>query len=148
MIGQYGTISGTIQGGAIVRGKEGKSAYEVAVKNGFSGTEAEWLASLKGEKGDAFVYADFTSEQLAALKGEKGDAFVYADFTSEQLAALKGEKGDAFTYSDFTAEQLAALKGEKGDKPIKGTDYFTNTDKTEIVDAVLAAMPNAEGVSY
>ena len=127
MIGQYGTISGTIQGGAIVRGKEGKSAYEVAVKNGFSGTEAEWLASLKGEKGDAFVYADFTSEQLAALKGEKGDAF---------------------TYSDFTAEQLAALKGEKGDKPIKGTDYFTNTDKTEIVNAVLAAMPNAEGVSY
>ena len=127
MIGQYGTISGTIQGGAIVRGKEGKSAYEVAVKNGFSGTEAEWLASLKGEKGDAFVYADFTSEQLAALKGEKGDAF---------------------TYSDFTSEQLAALKGEKGDKPIKGTDYFTNTDKTEIVDAVLAAMPNAEGVSY
>ena len=127
MIGQYGSISGTIQGGAIVRGKEGKSAYEVAVKNGFSGTEAEWLASLKGEKGDAFVYADFTSEQLAALKGEKGDAF---------------------TYSDFTAEQLAALKGEKGDKPIKGTDYFTNTDKTEIVDAVLAAMPNAEGVSY
>lgn len=127
MIGQYGTISGTIQGGAIVRGKEGKSAYEVAVKNGFSGTEVEWLASLKGEKGDAFVYADFTSEQLAALKGEKGDAF---------------------TYSDFTAEQLAALKGEKGDKPIKGTDYFTNTDKTEIVDAVLAAMPNAEGVSY
>lgn len=127
MIGQYGTISGTIQGGAIVRGKEGKSAYEVAVKNGFSGTEVEWLASLKGEKGDAFVYADFTSEQLAALKGEKGDAF---------------------TYSDFTAEQLAALKGEKGDKPIKGTDYFTNTDKTEIVNAVLAAMPNAEGVSY
>ena len=127
MIGQYGSISGTIQGGAIVRGKEGKSAYEVAVKNGFSGTEVEWLASLKGEKGDAFVYADFTPEQLAALKGEKGDAF---------------------TYSDFTAEQLAALKGEKGDKPIKGTDYFTNTDKTEIVDAVLAAMPNAEGVSY
>lgn len=127
MIGQYGTISGTIQGGAIVRGKEGKSAYEVAVKNGFSGTEVEWLASLKGEKGDAFVYSDFTPEQLAALKGEKGDAF---------------------TYSDFTAEQLAALKGEKGDKPIKGTDYFTNTDKTEIVDAVLAAMPNAEGVSY
>ena len=30
----------------------GKSAYEVAVLNGFEGTEAEWLASLKGEKGD------------------------------------------------------------------------------------------------
>ena len=29
----------------------GKSAYEVAVENGFSGTETEWLASLKGATG-------------------------------------------------------------------------------------------------
>ena len=29
--------------------KDGKSAYEVAVKNGFKGTEAEWLVSLKAE---------------------------------------------------------------------------------------------------
>ncbi len=27
-------------------------AYGVAVKNGFEGTVEEWLASLKGEKGD------------------------------------------------------------------------------------------------
>lgn len=27
-------------------------AYAIAVKNGFEGTEAEWLASLKGDKGD------------------------------------------------------------------------------------------------
>ena len=27
------------------------SAYEIAVKNGFEGTEEEWLASLKGEDG-------------------------------------------------------------------------------------------------
>lgn len=27
-------------------------AYMIAVKNGFEGTEAEWLESLKGEKGD------------------------------------------------------------------------------------------------
>lgn len=27
-------------------------AYAIAVKNGFEGTEAEWLESLKGEKGD------------------------------------------------------------------------------------------------
>lgn len=30
----------------------GKSAYEIAVDNGFSGTVEEWLASLKGEKGN------------------------------------------------------------------------------------------------
>lgn len=31
----------------------GYSAYEIAVQNGFEGTEKEWLASLKGEPGDA-----------------------------------------------------------------------------------------------
>jgi len=32
--------------------ENGKSAYELAVENGFVGTEQEWLNSLKGEKGD------------------------------------------------------------------------------------------------
>ncbi|MDE6790703.1 MAG: hypothetical protein K2J61_03170 [Clostridia bacterium] len=45
----------TIKG---AQGATGKSAYEVAVANGFEGTEAEWLASLKGEDGK---------------KGDKGD---------------------------------------------------------------------------
>lgn len=35
-----------------VKGDKGDSAYEVAVSSGFQGTEAEWLLSLKGEKGD------------------------------------------------------------------------------------------------
>lgn len=74
-----GSVSpkGSVTGGVgVVFGKDGKSAYEIAVKNGFEGSEAEWLASLKGaqgNKGDDFTYDDFTDEQLASLKGEKGD---------------------------------------------------------------------------
>ncbi len=49
----------------------GKSAYQVAVENGFEGDESDWLASLKGEKGD------------------KGDAFTYDDLTDKQKAELK-----------------------------------------------------------
>ena len=37
---------------AQLSGADGKSAYEVALDNGFEGTEEEWLESLKGEKGD------------------------------------------------------------------------------------------------
>lgn len=33
-------------------GKDGKSAYEIAVSKGFEGTEEEWLASLKGDPGE------------------------------------------------------------------------------------------------
>ena len=32
-------------------GENGLSAYEIAVKNGFEGTEQEWLESLHGEDG-------------------------------------------------------------------------------------------------
>ena len=38
-----------------------KSAYEIAVENGYSGTEEQWLASLKGETG------------ATGAKGDKGD---------------------------------------------------------------------------
>ena len=45
-----GTLS--LRGGAGGTGVDGASAYEVAVANGFVGTEAEWLASLVGPQGD------------------------------------------------------------------------------------------------
>ena len=32
-------------------GADGKSAYEIAVDNGFEGSETEWLESLKGKDG-------------------------------------------------------------------------------------------------
>ena len=32
-------------------GKDGRSAYEIALENGFVGTVAEWLESLKGRDG-------------------------------------------------------------------------------------------------
>jgi len=39
----------------ITAGMEGKSAYDVAVENGFDGTEEEWLASLTGNDGTTFT---------------------------------------------------------------------------------------------
>ena len=41
--------NGELGGGT---GTAGKSAYEIAVNNGFVGTETEWLKSLKGSDGD------------------------------------------------------------------------------------------------
>lgn len=35
------------------KGDDGDSAYQVAVNNGFEGTESEWLESLKGKDGVA-----------------------------------------------------------------------------------------------
>lgn len=42
----------------------GKSAYEVAVDNGFTGTQAEWLASLKGSD---YVLTDTDKTEIANI---------------------------------------------------------------------------------
>lgn len=44
----FGVYVGDVQP---VSGPPGKSAYEVALENGFEGTEEEWLNSLKGDPG-------------------------------------------------------------------------------------------------
>ena len=96
------------------------------------------IGNVKGPKGDI------------GLTGPQGEPFKYEDFTPEQLEALKvkgdkGDKGDAFTYADFTPEQLASLKGPA---PVRGVDYWTESDKTEIVNDVLAQIPNYNEESF
>ena len=39
-------------------------------------------------------------------------------------------------------------EGPQGPKPVKGTDYWTAEDKAAMVQDVLAALPNASGVSF
>lgn len=56
---------GAIKGEKGEKGDNGKSAYEVAVENGFTGTKAEWLASLKGNGFEEMTKA----EMLAVLRG-------------------------------------------------------------------------------
>ena len=42
------------------KGKDGKSAYEIAVEHGFVGTETEWLESLKGADGKDGITPDMS----------------------------------------------------------------------------------------
>lgn len=51
---------------------------------------------------------------VGALKGPKGDAFTYSDFTAEQLAALKGEKGDKGDKGDTGAKGETGSQGPTG----------------------------------
>lgn len=57
-------------------GTPGMSAYEVAVENGFEGTEVEWLASLvgpQGEQGIQGVKGDTGDQGIQGPKGDKGE---------------------------------------------------------------------------
>lgn len=50
-------------------GVAGKSAYEIAVQNGFKGTEVEWLESLKGEVPDLSLF--YSEQNLISLTSEE-----------------------------------------------------------------------------
>ena len=66
-------------------GKNGLSAYELAVQNGYSGTELEWLASLVGEVGENGKSA----YELAVEKGYSGTE----DQWLESLIGTDGKDG-------------------------------------------------------
>lgn len=70
-----GRLSGGIEKASNLKGElsqslaRGPSAYEVAVDNGFKGTEQEWLESLKGYTPIRGI--DYwTAQDVAAIKQE------------------------------------------------------------------------------
>ena len=77
-------------------GIDGKSAYQLAVEKGFVGTEAEWVASLKGETGPIGPQGEIGPQ---GLKGETGA-------TGPQ--GIQGPKGDNY---QITEADYAAIAG-------------------------------------
>lgn len=56
----------------------GKSAYDIAVLNGFEGTEAEWLESLKGKNGRDGIDGEDGMPGIPGLDGKDGKhAYVF-----------------------------------------------------------------------
>ena len=88
------------------------SAYGIAVKHGFVGSEEEWIFSLTAY--GIAVNLGFVGSQeewIASLKGEDGKSFEYEDFTPEQLSELKNQIAEAF-FSEAT-QILDDVKSER-----------------------------------
>lgn len=146
-------------------GPRGHSAYDIAVQNGFEGTEEEWLESLRsnlpGPKGD--------KPEITAVK-ENGVTTISVD--GEPIATINdgtnGKDGDdGATITNVTADENGclhftfnrgepvvtdSLKGDPGYSPVKGTDYWTAEDIAAVTeaacDAAIAAYPIAEEVGF
>ncbi len=76
-------------------GADGRSAYQVAVEDGYSGTVSQWLASLVGPRGpDGVAGADGRSAyQVAVAQGFSGTE-------QEWLTSLQGPPGPSSTGGD------------------------------------------------
>ena len=90
----------------------GKSAYEVAVENGFSGTETEWLASLKGATGAPGADGKDGENGKTPYVGDNGNWYIGADDTGKPSRGAKGEPGSPGARGEPGSP---GAKGDKGD---------------------------------
>ena len=109
-------------------GADGKSAYLLAAEHGYSGSESEWLASLKGEKGDAGQPGE---------RGEKGDP-------GEQ--GIPGEKGDTGADGKDGFSPIAAVAKDGSTVTITITDVNGTTTVTLTEGAAVDLTPYAKTV--
>lgn len=91
----------------------GRSAYEIAVKHGYEGTEEEWLASLVGKSASVKVGGVYDSENLRIVNvGDEHDVVLEfyipiphpASETQHGIMALYNDEGEN---TDGTMTQLA-----------------------------------------
>lgn len=86
-------------GGDVITGEPGKSAYEIAVENGFNGTVSQWLAALIGPTGTQGAQGPTGS---AGAKGDRGDTGPAGP------PGADGSNADAETYTDTAVAAEAA----------------------------------------
>lgn len=149
------------------------TAYGIAVKHGFDGTEEEWLESLKGEKGDPSInqgsYDDYDTFIADHPTGEDGDVYIvgtqfYAWEDGEwkdkgSWQGPKGDKGDKGDPGEQGPRGYQGLQGETGPQGIQGPqgdqgpeglkgdkgDPFTYEDFTEEQLQALTGPQGPEG---
>lgn len=135
------------------KGKDGKSAYEIAVEYGFVGTETEWLESLKGVDGKDGVNGKDGCDGRNGVDGLPGkdgkngadglpgrDGIDGIDGKSAYIIAV--EHG----FSGTENEWLQSLKGADGKDGITPdmSDYATKADIAELEEQIR----QISGISY
>lgn len=118
------------------------SAYSIAVKHGFTGTEREWLYSLKGEKGDQGI------QGIQGPVGPQGKGFVILgnyDSVLELAESVTDPKaGDAYAvgltypYDIYIFDSVSGswtnhgkIQGPQGEPGADGPNKVTDETATE-----------------
>ena len=114
------------------KGTDGKSAYQIAVEQGYQGSESDWLSSLKGDKGEKGNTGAKGNPGQDGAEGKSAYAIAvehgYEDSEEKWLLSLKGEKGDTGergekgNTGDRGLQGVPGEKGEKGDAGVAGKD--------------------------
>ena len=118
-------------------GVDGKSDYQIAVANGFSGDEAAWLLSLKGEKGE---------------KGDPGSGGSGTDTTAlqQEINALKTALAKMPKYKEYQAGYIprANLVGTLANNALITANYPKPFSERPILKVTLDIADATARVQY
>ena len=119
---------GNTDTGVPATGAQGFSAYEVAVKNGFTGTEAEWLATLKGQKGDKGDNGNNGADGATPEIGANGNWWIGGVDTGVKASGNNGSDGHDGATPEIGANGNWWIGGVDTGVKAKGTDapYVTS----------------------
>ena len=86
--------------------------------------------------------------EIPALKGKDGVTPNLTIGTVETLPSGSDATATITGDKENPVLNLGIPKGADSYTPVRGTDYWTNDDKTEIVNDVLNSLPRAESEVY
>lgn len=110
-------------------GCRNESAYELAVKNGFVGTEQEWLRSLQGA--DGADGGDLTAKDLYETAVENGYEGTYIEFCKDVLKVDVKEDNDIDTIAKNMTSVVSVYCGFGKTVATGGFGWGGNRTQTE-----------------
>ena len=141
-----GETSATLHNGANgEKGTDGKSVYQIAVEQGYQGSESDWLSSLKGDKGEKGNTGAKGNPGQDGTDGKSAYAIAvehgYEDSEDEWLLSLKGDTGERGEKGD------TGLQGERGEKGETGQqgEQGPKGEKGDRGDRGLQGVPGEKG---
>lgn len=138
--GDPGTPGTTGPAGA--PGKDGHSPVVTATKTGKATT-----ISVDGTDIAAVKDGADGKPGAAGTPGKDGHSPVVTATKSGKTTTISVD-GAAIATVEDGAKGAPGAPGAAGHTPVKGTDYWTAADKQEIVNSVIAALPDGTEVSY
>ena len=119
------------------------TAYGIAVKNGFAGTETDWLESLKGDTGaqGAPGVGIYSVEKISG-SGDPGETDTYGVYLADDDHTLLG------TFDVYNGENGEnGATGDKGDKGDKGDTGNTGATGNGIASVTWTSGTHAPGTT-
>lgn len=126
-------------------GSEGKSAYQIWLEAGNTGSEEDYLASLKGEKGSTGPQGPQGEQGIQGPQGEQGPQGIQGETGPEGAkgetgeTGPQGEQGPKGDKGDTGAQGPQGIQGEQGETGPQGEkgdkgDTGAKGDKGDVGD--------------